>query len=253
MKVSPADLPVPWAQIYRTQFVFEDECWRTCGGGFCCSGNSPDFQFQLLLTGGANLLYLTREYEFAHQHGVAADNLPDADPTSILKLDYGDGHALSAVKVNCRLLGACDGCIDKPLLCRLYPFIPTFSIDGEIETLYPASIYELTSQAMGWTSPCSVALKKSEYEERWTRDPNLLAPLRHPYIMFHLAAYGLLVDSYRTGLANDRKLAGLDGVEFWRTWELVYLGGCLFDWPLIRAQLSDLHDIYHSQFGDFLR
>ncbi len=252
MKVSLADTPVPWAQIYQTQFVFEDECWQTCGGGFCCSNNSPDFQFQLLLTGGANLLYLNREYEFAHQHGVAADNLPDTDPSSLLSLDYGSGRALGAVKVNCRLLGACDGCIDKPLLCRLYPFIPVFSIDGVIETLHPGSIFELTSQTMGWTSPCSVALKRSAFMERWTGDVELLAPLRHPYIMFHLAAYGILVEAFRTGLANDTKLAGLTGAEFWRTWELVYLSGRLFDWPLIRSQLSDLHDTYHSQFGDFL-
>ena len=47
-----------------------------------------------------------------------------------------------------------------------------------------------------------------------------------------------MADSYRESLPQNRRLSGKSGTDFWRSWEIEYLGGNLFDWRKIRSQTS---------------
>src|SRR5579862_1509839 len=109
--------PVRWDLIHDETFVFEDQCWSTCNGGFCCNHKHPDFHFQLLPTHGATIIYLEDEYRWLTTHGKAPtrDNL-GVEP-NVFAFDFGGPRPLSLVQMTCRLLGKCQGVIDKPLLC----------------------------------------------------------------------------------------------------------------------------------------
>lgn len=243
---------VDWHTIHNEVFLYEGNCWTTCNGGFCCSNNHPDFKFQLMPTEGTTILYMEDEYEYLCQDGQVGEASLDWPEPQTMSLDYGGIRPLMIYHTPCRLLGLCEGKIDKPLLCKLYPFLPIFFADGRLETLAPASIFELTFEILASQTPCTIMSKAVAYLERWRYHPDQLAPLRHPYIMLYLQAVKHFAEIYREKLLTNKKLAGKTGKEFWSAWELQYLGGRLVDhgeWKMrVAASCRELTDRY----GEFL-
>ena len=220
---------VDWDAIRRSSFVHEDGCWHTCNGGFCCSNEHPDFEFQLH----------PRSWNDAPLHGGRVP-LPRAGgrragarrarlTPNRIALDFGGPRPLALVHTPCRLLGLCKGVIDKPLLCRLYPFVPVLGLDGSLEDLVPASIFELTFDLIGSPTPCTVRAKRQEYFERWRANDDRLAVLRHPYVILFLQAAKHFAALYAERLAADPTLRGLSGRSFWKRWEFEYLSGQLLN------------------------
>ena len=245
--------PIPWREILDTDFVDEGPCWTTCGGGSCCKGGVPGVKFQLILNQGVNLIFLEKEYEYIKEHGTSHDALEGSPAPQTLTFDFGGDRPLSVVQIPCKLLGLCRGVVVKPLLCRLYPFIPIVDASGGLESLFPGSIFELTDEVMGWDCRCPVMQDKRQiYWDKWRDNPENLGLLRHPYLMFHLACYGIFADSYRRMLPQNDVLAGRVGPDFWHAWELQYLSGRLFDWDEIRGKVHTTYMALRHRHGDFL-
>lgn len=244
--------PPDWEAIRSARFLFEDGCWHTCGGGFCCSNGHPDFRFQLIPLRGTTLLYMEDEYLHLAAHGAVPERAHHGMPPGRIELDFGGPRPLTLVQTPCRLLGLCDGVIDKPLLCRLYPFVPVLDAAGALEDLVPASIFDLTFALRGPPTPCTVAAKKAAYLARWRAHPEALDLLRHPYVMLHLQAARHFQAVYAEGLAANAKLAGLEGPSFWSAWELQYLGGRLVDGDELRSRVRASYDALVVRFGEFL-
>ena len=243
---------VCWATIHRQPFVVEDRCWTFCNGGFCCSNHHPQFQFQLIPTRGTTIIYLDAEYEWLARHGaVPGPGRGDAVP-NVLSFDFGGPRPLAIVQMPCRLLGKCQGAIDKPLLCRLYPMLPVLDVDGHLEAVYPASIFDLTMEVRGLVSPCTVLDKREIYRARWQASDTWLDCLRHPYLIFHLQAAKHFAEVYSERLRSSQVLHGLSDQLFWKKWEMQYLAGELVDSELlarkIRATYQDLVDRYGEFF-----
>lgn len=271
MKYSPDT--VDWPAILGGTFLYEDGCWTTCNGGFCCSNNHPDFAFQLIPTQGTTLLYMEAEYEFDRAHGKVPEFETHRRPPHELRLEFGGPRPLKLIQTPCHLLGRCAGVIDKPLLCRLYPFIPVLDVEGRVTQLVPASMFELTFDVLGeragagngsggggdvplnvlgGSSPCTVRARQGQYLARWQENPDELEPLRHPYVMLHLQAAGHFADNYRGMLRANPVLAPLAGRAFWRAWELQHLGGRLVDLPRLRADVYRSYRALADRYGEFL-
>lgn len=243
-----------WASLRDENFVFEDGCWRTCGG-FCCANNHPDFAFRLLPMQGTTILYMPREYDYLRRHGRVFETrgAEDAAAPQSLSLDFGGPKPLTVLHTTCRLLGQCTGIIDKPLLCRIYPFLPRLGLDGEIEGLMPSSIYDLTFKEKGWDGPCTVwSGKQDHYLKQWQQRPEALAKLQHPYVLFYLRAVASFSDIFRRKLLSSPTLANLTGRDFWQRWELEYLGGRLLDLDEFRARVYADYTILAQRHGAFL-
>jgi hypothetical protein len=237
--------PVDWEAVMARTYFASTECWRTCGS-FCCTHELEDFKFQLILTGGSNLFYLEEEYKYL---SCTEPGLPAGDVAQELKLDFGGSKELRILQRPCMLKGACSGCIEKPLHCRLYPFIPEFNLNGELLRLNDASVFDVTFSAMGWSSPCTVRDTREEALTACHKDPDHLAPLRHPYLMFHFSCYGVFLDSYIECLEAETSLQELKGAKFWQRWEILYLSGRLLDWEKIRSGIHDLEVNYNDLYG----
>jgi len=238
---------VDWDLIHSRTYFASDDCWTGCGS-FCCTHELEDFQFQIIQTGGSNIVYLGQELDFlADRNGLGREDVL----THELALEFGGTRALKLYQRHCGFRGLCAGCMEKPLHCRLYPFVPEFSPEGELKRLQDASIFDVTFSALGWKSPCTVKSDRAAALKLCQADPDWLAPLRHPYLMFHFASYGVIVDSYTRCLGRETSLSGLTGGAFWRAWELLYLTGKLFEWDYIRSELRSLEAAYLEIYGEF--
>ncbi len=243
--------PVPWERMRREQFLLENECWLTCNGGFCCSNGHPDFQFQLIPTNGTTILYMEDEYDWLAREGKVPDPGTPGGLTNLVSIDFGGPRPLSLVQMPCRLLGKCQGKIDKPLLCKLYPMLPVLGVDGSLEDIAPSSIFELTMQVRGMRTACTVVDKKRQYWDRWKNAPEHLESLRHPVIILYLQAAKHFAEIYSEKLRASDALDGLNGKQFWRMWELEYLMGGLMDADLLASRVRQTHDELVERYGDF--
>jgi hypothetical protein len=257
---------VDWSAVHQEDFLYEDQCWTTCNGGFCCSNNHPDMAFQLIPTNGTTLLYMESEYAHLRENGLVFENTEGGVQPHDLSFDFGGPRPIVLKQTPCHLLGKCDGIVDKPLLCKLYPFLPVFDIEGELVDTVPASIFELTFEYLAHRSsikrsplaliespsPCTVNKKKDSYFQEWSKSPELLDSLRHPYINFHLKAASLFSINYLTALYQNELLGQLEGRDFWTRWELQYLGGKLVDTVDLKQKIFDSYIMFEQKYGKFL-
>lgn len=247
--IAPLAAQPDWARIRETEFLYEDQCWLTCGGGYCCGAMKPaEFDFRILPTGGAAISYIDDEYDWMEAHG--AGPLEEMRRRTFT-FDFGGPRPLKMVVVDCTLKGMCNDCMIKPMMCRIYPFVPIFDIEGELTDLYPSSVYDLTFLRRDESTPCTVwHRKRDQYLERY-RASSDVDVLRNPKLMFYFAAYKCFADFYLDTLEANAALAPLKGSEFWARWELLYLGRKLFDTPAIKAGIHALYERYRERYGDF--
>jgi len=246
-------LPEPWERIHRETFVYEDNCWTTCNGGFCCNHEHPDFQFQLIPRHGSTILYMEEEYNWLCKHGTAPNVHNLGSMPNTLSFDFGGPRPLNLIQVHCRLLGKCNGVIDKPLLCKIYPMLPVLGTDGALEDIYPSSIFELTMQIKGYKTPCTVVDKKKHYFAKWKNAPARLESLRHPYVILYLRAAKHFADVYTERLTANSALMALSGAEFWKRWELNYLAGRLLDTDQLAERIRETFNSLMTRYGTFLQ
>jgi hypothetical protein len=251
--VSTFSESVDWGTIHQQRFVEEPMCWTSgCYNGFCCNHNHPDFQFQLIPTNGSTIVYIKEEYEWLSRQGA----VPGPDTTGVvpneLSFDFGGPRPLALLQMPCRLLGLCNGVIQKPLLCKVYPMFPVLGIDGQLEDVYPSSIFDLTMGLIGVATPCTVIVKRKHYFDLWRNSPNWLAALGHPYVILYLQAAKHFSEVYRMRLESNAKLKGLTGKDFWKRWELLYLGGQLVDGDLLAERIHSTYDRLVQRYGEFL-
>ncbi len=236
---------IDWTSVRAFLPVYESECWLTCNGGFCCSNNHPDFSFRFITKEGTDIIYLPLEFEFMQRH----HKVP-SQPKKVMELEFAPGHSVALVTFPCKHLGLCHGIIDKPLLCRMYPFIPVFDPSGEFDHLVEGSVFDVTFAAIGKASPCTVRLAGERYSRFYAALPDT-SPLRHPYFIFYSRVVLHLANALRAGVTASQKLAGLSGKDFWKTWEFMYLAGMLFDWDILKASIRNDYQAVRAAFPDF--
>lgn len=237
-----------WDAILATSFVFEKDCWTSCGG-YCCDIRHGDFRFNILPAEGASILHPGDEYDWMRDNGRQPPE--SANPREIC-FDFGGPRPLRLVAADCTLKGHCAESRLRPLHCRLYPFFPIFDVHGGLADIYPASIFDLTRLAREGRAGCDIWNdRRQAYLEAWRRD-DTLDPLRHPRLMLYFAAYKVLADNYVQNLNNNTTLAKLSGADFWRRWELLYLGRRLFDIPALKKAMLAVYLEFAQAHGDVL-
>ena len=119
----------------------------------------------------------------------------------------------------------CNIKFSRSLYCKLYPFIPVFDIDGNLLDLKYISVYDVTYDIIGQKSPCYVKDLKAKYIDLWSKEDSNIHLLKNPYTLFYLMVGNLIHDNYVETLKSNNKLINLQGKEFWKKWEKLYLAG----------------------------
>lgn len=226
---------VNWDLVHGQEIFKADGCWQTCNGGFCCSNAChPDLEFQFIPTHGTTLIYLDQEYDHLRRAGRAPN-----EGVKELIFDFGCPSPLRLIHVPCSLLGQCSKTLERPLICKLYPFIPILDQDGNFEDLRPASIFDLTMSIRQETIPCSMLKHRKWFEALWSDSIGLIQVMRHPYLIFYSRAVKHFSDIYSQKLLQEDGLSSLAGPFFWKRWEIDYLTGKLIDGNALKERLRE--------------
>ncbi len=248
--------PVDWETIHSRPLISVPDCWRGCGGGFCCSGDHPDFQFRLLPAQGKGtvVVYLEDEYRWFKERGETICGEEDGREIARFAFDFGGPAPLVIRHAPCGYHGRCGGKVAKPLLCRIYPFIPVLNGDGEAEETLPASIIDATFRLKTGEAPCPLHVDPGDrlLREALAGEPELAKALAHPLIALYTQAARAFLDSYRERLQAWTSFRELSGPAFWQAWELAYLGGRLADGGAVAARVRAAHDALAARHGAFL-
>ncbi|EGB13411.1 hypothetical protein DND132_0193 [Pseudodesulfovibrio mercurii] len=242
----PKLTPEQWAELHAQSFVATPQCWLSCRGGSCCNMNLvDDIAFNMLPTSGTTLIFMGDEYDYFKSR------IEDMDlPAKEMRMDFGEDEDLRIVTAHCGLNGSCSESFPKPLLCKMYPFVPIVGLDGSLEGILSGSIYDWTYEAKGWTSFCPSMENNAFFLDQWTRLLNEIDILSHPYIIFHSQAIKVLYTDYVEHLRADKRLMELEGGRFWKSWELAYLTGKLFSMDSVKAKIKAVYrKIVHKETG----
>jgi hypothetical protein len=240
---------VDWEELSRINFVLEDNCWKKCKIS-CCKSQITDFRIMKDL--GSWVLCMPEEYlhfkKRARLHGITfLSELKERKVEIVLN----NGVKFGCIWRHCRYDGLCKGSMSKSLVCELYPFLPIMDIDGKLTDISLLMITDITVQLMGFERLCPIILEKDKYLKLWQNEPHFIAPLRHPYILFHLMAAKLVLDNFRESFLNNSKLVSKSGPEFWQAWEFEYLAGRLLDKNWLIASVSDLYEKFLVRYDGF--
>lgn len=207
---------IDWDKIHSLNWVSEPDCWKKCGDGFCCSNNRPEFGFRFLPQGHNTIIYLKEEYEWLLSQGNA-----EGVEVKPLNLIIDGVTVIELYQADCRYLGLCKGHIERPLLCKIYPYLPVID-GGRVIDLLPASLFDITAEAVDLSIPCAIRDDKAKKMAEWNRSIEILEVLNQPKLIFYFQSISILIASYQKSIKNWSHSPGLNQLNFWKRWEVEF-------------------------------
>lgn len=223
-----------WKEFSGLELIQEDSCWTACSGGFCCDWRLPEFEFRLIPWGGT-VFYLEEEFQYYKDH----KKIFPEESIKTASIRFGEGQALKIHYASCQLKGLCREVADRPLSCKLYPFLPVFGGDNTVVGLSYVSVYDITLDLVGTETPCRVKKLKDKYINLFN-DGKILPFLRDPYVLFHLKAVRAGFENYVGRLRASQNFLTNKGRDFWKKWEFEYLAGKYMDRGALAADMERL-------------
>jgi hypothetical protein len=207
-------------KIYATDLVYVSNCWKLCGDAHCCSFARYKAKFKLIArTPFQELPLLPGEYAYLQAKGWLAQ-FGDHDhkvieyalDTCTLKIE-----SIISRRPHC----ACDHAT-RPIVCRLYPLLPVFTIHGTLSGVETYGIYEELEQIEGLAPACQLTTMPFDELSKFLTITSEIA--KNPHHLYYLEAYRLTKAHVRAQLLYA-KSTQQDNVFF------------LFEKMLIRKQV----------------
>lgn len=228
-------------QVYRTELVYVPDCWKLCGDAHCCSFSRYKKRFRMMAREPfQELPLLPGEFQFLVSKGWHAQFQDFEHKVIEFPLD---GYTIRAESVVSRRPGcACDHAT-RPTICRLYPLLPVFDVDGALLGVEPLGIYEELERIAGLPRACRID------ELPFAQVTPFLALNAaiggSALLRFHLEAYRL-TKAHVAGRLAERFQPGKD---IFTTLETAFLLGKLTDGETLRGTLQALLDTYDRKMG----
>lgn len=230
-----------WEKIFNTEFIFEKGCYSTCSS-HCCKWDTPDLPLTIIPKGGT-LFYLPKEYAYISKYGKITEIPPYKMKTKLFDKELFIYYKHCNDDANCNIK------FSRSLYCKLYPFIPVFDIEGNLLDLKFISIYDVTYDFIGQKSPCYVKDLKAKYIDLWSKEDSNIHLLKNPYTLFYLMVGNLIHDNYVETLKSNNKLINLQGKEFWKKWEKLYLAGRLINKNKLEKGIEKLYNDFSIKYN----
>lgn len=124
-----------WNKIYEKNFIYANECYKTCDG-YCCK-NFFGTHFKFLDKDAVILPLIDDEYnEYKKRGGIK--NIND-----IVKKEIPfDDKIFTLYLLKCREKGLCNPHNNRPFICRIYPYFPVIDLDGNVVDFVYASLID---------------------------------------------------------------------------------------------------------------
>ncbi|MBX1886759.1 hypothetical protein [Campylobacter peloridis] len=121
-------------KIHSMEFIFTKECYKTCNS-YCCK--NPYFKY-LSSAKSDNIVLPMLETEF-----LALDNQIQFKNTKNVIFALKNNKKIKIYFVECDFKGLCSPHNLRPLICKLYPYFPIVSNDGNFIRVRESTIYDL--------------------------------------------------------------------------------------------------------------
>jgi hypothetical protein len=233
-------------QIYRTDLVFREGCWRLCGDAHCC--HFARYKPQLT-QGFHEIPLLPGEWEYLNTTGYIRQYGDYRRLTLGVQLRVGSlvYESLRISTTHC----PCSHDI-RPTICRLYPLLPIYSATaGLIGVDTRVTIFDIIEEALDLPRSCKIdEIPLNELQKFMTLTRALGS---EPVLVFHLMAYKLVKDVFQNALLQKLSLEGTAAMPAEQ--------GALFmayqqdlvtkvvDWSSVKAQLNELGDSFRRLHG----
>ncbi len=240
---------IDWHSLYTDDFMYQSRCWEGGCESYCCTGWSQVTRsFSFMEQGGGPLLPLfAGEYEFLKHSGLLQDTFEETHRCKTISLK--NGAAFSIDMVTCKLGGVCSDHGWRPSICRLYPFAPAVTLEGEITGLEKMNLYDHFWEDLEATGPCTIVSMSPEASGGFQRLCKGL--MQDPRNIFLFMARSLFVQSVVDSTREQQQLmTDATPGEFFSHWEKLYLLGKLFDKDQVNADLTALYEEFALRYGD---
>jgi len=230
-------------RAYRTDLVFEPDCWKLCGDAHCCSFSRHKARFEIINAPRQELPLLPGEWAYLCEQGWNAQ----FGDHEIRPHQYElDGYTIEWTSmVSNRPMCACDHAT-RTVVCRLYPLLPTFATDGTLTGSTRVGMYEELEVLEGMEPACRIETIPADQQLLF--DDLASAIGDDPVWRFALIAYNLTKRHVFDRLAERRD----PSVTAFRQFEMGMFRRRLFDHDALRADLqAALAEIAGDDLGAF--
>jgi hypothetical protein len=212
-----AELDAAFESLYAIDLVYRAGCHSRCGDAFCCNFARHKQHFSFLgRRPMQELPLLAGEYEWLAARGWLAQFGEHEHREFSLALP--DGRSIHADSIVSTRAGcACDHAT-RPVICRLYPLLPVFDVDGRLTGVESLTIYDEIERIAGAPRSCKVDDLPFDQLDLWLRFTAVLA--RRPAWLFQLAAYRVLKQRGRRrlwamlGLGSSVETLAVDSTSY---------------------------------------
>lgn len=141
-------------RIYATDLIYVKDCWKLCGDAHCCSFQRYKSRYRLIAkTPFQELPLLPGEYGYLQARGWLAQFEPFEHRVQVFEV--GQRQLRYEAIVSRRPGCACDHAT-RPTICRLYPLLPRFDLEGRLIAVESTGIYEEMERIGGLPRACQV-------------------------------------------------------------------------------------------------
>lgn len=226
---------IDWGSIQDLVFIDQDACWTTCNS-HCCTHKNVDLGFTFMKN-GSGMVFFEPEYEYLKKMGILQEGFEAKAKKFEFKVN--DELILRFYISKCELMGKCTLPQNRPLICKLYPYIPNIDIETlQITGFSYASIPDQIWAPMKKDHACTLVREKSD-EIKEQMLPALRVLLKHPYFIFYFKCAELFLKQTGEGLRRFRKENPLLSLfDFSQRWEIAFLRKETFNPDDLREEIA---------------
>lgn len=240
---------IDWERIHGlSNYVETGDCWRECGS-YCCKTNHAEFSFRFIRAGQVLLPLCPAEYDYLKSLGRLPDDSPQA--VSRLAVELKPDRSVAVYMVRCDRGGLCDHPDFRPLICKIYPYYPYPSPEGDVEELVLGSVFDVARWARDGHLACP-ALQNEDEAVREKAKQTYARLFEHPHLIFYFrmgwGVMQLMLEHLRT---EHSDILDLPLTDYFKKWEVLYMTGKLTPAAEV-AQLGRREYVEVSRvWGDF--
>lgn len=240
---------INWERIHGlSNYVETGDCWRECGS-YCCKTNHPEFSFRFIRPGQVLLPLCPAEYNYLKDRALLPDDSPQA--VSRLAVELEPGHSAAVYMVRCDRGGLCDHPDFRPLICKIYPYYPLPTPEGEIENLVLGSVFDVARWARDGHLACP-ALQKEDEAVREKAKQNYARLFEHPHLIFYFrVGWGVMQLMLERLRSEHSGILELPLEEYFKKWEVLYMTGKLTPAAEVAGLCRREYDKVSQVWGDF--
>lgn len=235
---------------YKTEFIHSPQCYKTCNS-YCCSGFQNE-NFSFIKHNFVMLPLLEHEFKEYKKNGCVKGL---EEPKNIESFKLKNGHIVRLYWLQCELGGLCQPHQNRPLICKLYPFLPKVNAKGDILGYMPATFFDMIFDKDN--HPCTLVRESSHKLQEELN--NSLAPLlKEPAYIFAFMVCELLLERLQSMLNNKfgsyllNKIPKNKTKEYYQNLEISLLLRSNWKNKEFFDKVNEIHDQIAKIWGEFL-